>query len=71
MEIEYIPAIEASDMPSEVEDWCVENDYSIHYQNDIAQVENDGNPFAKWLIENGYKFKAKKSGFDSIGIFAT
>jgi len=68
MEITYIPAVAATDMPPEVEEWCIDNEYSTHYQNDIAQVENDGNPFAKWLIKNGYKFKSK---YDNVGIFAS
>ncbi len=74
MEIEHIPAVDAKDMPPEVEDYCMERGWSTHYQNEIVQVYDDGNPFAEWLKTNGYVFRSKKEtyqNFDSVGIFAT
>ncbi|MFA5026044.1 MAG: hypothetical protein WC503_06065 [Candidatus Shapirobacteria bacterium] len=67
--IRTIIAVDAVDLPDEVIDYCIEElDISTHYQNDIARIENDGNPFAKWLISNGYVFT---KDYCSVGIFAT
>jgi len=66
--LSQITCVNATEMPSEAIDYCVEREISTHYQNDIIFLENDGNPFAKWLISNGYKFKSK---YDAIGIIAT
>ena len=75
--LEKITVVQATEMPSDVVDYCVDHEISTHYQNDIAQVYNSDNPFANWLKKNGYKFKAKPSKegdygeFDEIGIIAT
>lgn len=66
--IEMIPCVNATDMPSEVTDYCVDNEISTHYQNDVAFLGDDGNPFSEWLKKNGYIFKTK---YDSIGVIAT
>ena len=71
MKIEMIPCVEASDMPREVLEYCIDHEISTHYQNDIAQVENSDNPFANWLRENGYEFEENSWGFNSVGVFAT
>ena len=81
--LQTITVVDARDIPDEVSDYLTEQDISTHYQNDIAQVEDDGNPFAEWLKENGYVFKyptddklilpsgSKYNQFDEIGILAT
>lgn len=72
--INYIPVVDAGDMPEDVIDYCVDQEWSTHYQNDIVQLYDDGNPFAEWLKANGYVFKSKKddhNNFDEIGILAT
>lgn len=74
MKIEYIPMVDAKDMPYDVEEYCVDQDWSTHYQNEIVQLHDDGNSFAEWLKANGYVFKCKKDSyrnFDCIGIYAT
>ena len=72
MEIIYIPAVQAQDMPPEVEEYCVKREWSTHYQNEIVQLEDDGNLFAEWLKANGYVFKKHKyKSWNDIGIFAT
>lgn len=48
--------------------WLTEQEVSTHYNNDITCVENDNNPFAIWLKENGYEFK---EGNNWIALFAT
>jgi len=68
MKIEMIACVNAVDMPAEVEEYCVEEEINTHYQDDIAVIENDDNPFANWLRENGYEFKEKS---DYIGVIAT
>ncbi len=74
--IKMIPCVcvEASDMPKDVLEYCMEYDISTHYQNDLAQIENNDNPFANWLRENGYEFKESVTtvwDFNYIGIIAT
>ena len=68
-EIEMTPTVHATQMPKDVEDWCVDHDISTHYQNDITYIENDGNPFANWLKDMGYVFGDDGGGW--IGIFAS
>lgn len=64
--------VDATDMPDEVLDYCVDNDWSTHYQNDIVQLYDDGNPFAEWLKTNGYVFKKHRhQTWDEVGIFAS
>lgn len=69
-----ITVVNAAEMPKEVIDYCIDElDTSTHYQNDIVFVENNGNPFAKWLYEGGHDFIdgfTEREG-DWIGIFAT
>lgn len=72
--LQTITVVDARDIPNEALGWLLDNEVSLHCQNDIVQVENDGNPFAEWLKENGYVFKSKRSdhnNFDEIGILAT
>lgn len=45
----YIPYIEASEFPEEVITYCIEHEISIHCQNDVAHIPDDGNVFAEWL----------------------
>ena len=72
MEITYIPTVEAKDMPPDIEDYCVDQEWSTHYQNEIVQLYDDGNPFAEWLKANGYVFKKHQyKKWNNIGIFAT
>lgn len=68
MKIETISCVEASDMPDLVLDYCVDHEIVTNYQNDIAIVRDDDNPFANWLRKNGYVFK---SDYDYIGVIAT
>jgi len=73
--IRMIPCVEAADMPEEVKEWCIDHDVSTHYQNDVAQVYNDDNPFANWLRKLGYTFTCPPSNdednWDNIAIVAT
>lgn len=63
-----ITCVKAKDFTEEVEDYCIDNEIQIHYQNDIALVEDDDNPFALWLKSKGYEFKEES---DYIGIIST
>ena len=67
--ITLIASVKAAGMPNDVLDYCLEQDISTHYQNDIAYINNDGNPFATWLRTQGYEFDSKDGEW--IGIFAT
>ncbi len=64
-----ILCVRANEMPRDVIEYCVENEISTHYQNDVALVANDDNPFAKWIKEEGYLFR--RDTFDYVGIIAT
>ena len=61
--------VNASDMPSDVMDYCLDNEFQTHYQNDIVFIKDDDNPFANWLIDLGYAFTGK--GGNWIGIMST
>jgi hypothetical protein len=69
--IKMIPCVEARDMPKDVLEYCIDHEISTHYQSDIAQVEDNNNPFANWLRENGYEFEETRWGFDYVGVIAT
>lgn len=74
--LQTITVVDVRDIPRMAEDYLVDREVSLHSQNGIVQVEDDGNPFAEWLKENGYVFKYhnyKNSNidFDEIGILAT
>ncbi len=64
-----ITCVDAVEMPVEVEDYCLDREISTHCQNEVVHIDNDNNPFAKWLKKNGYKFKNKD--YDLIAIIAT
>jgi len=66
--IRTISVVRCEDLPEEVIMWLTEQEVSTHYNNDITCVENDNNPFAIWLKENGYEFK---EGNNWIALFAT
>lgn len=70
-----VVTVDAADFPDEVQIWCIDQDISTHYDNSIAWIPNDGNPFAEWLKSNGFK-DFKKDTEDNpkgvwIGIFST
>jgi hypothetical protein len=70
--IKQIACVDATDFPEEVLDYCSDHEISTHYSNDIVFLEDDGNPLANWLKEQGYEFKdTSKFGGDYIGIIAT
>lgn len=63
-----ITCVDAEEFPEEVIEYCVDNEIQTHYQNDVAYVEDDGNPLAEWLKKKGYVFKEKG---DFIAILST
>lgn len=66
--MKLIPMVNAVDMPTEVEDWCIENDVSTHYDNDVALFETkEKNPLNDWLKELGYVTKDKYTYVAVIG----
>ena len=69
--IKMIASVEAMDMPHDVEEQCMENDWPLHCDNGIADVENNDNPFANWLRSMGYEFQCKPDDSDWIGIFGS
>ena len=67
--VKMIPMIDACDLPSDVEDYCVTNEIQTHYQNDVAFIDNDGNVFAEWLKEIGVEFPDE--GYLQVAIQST
>jgi hypothetical protein len=67
-EITNIFCVEARDMPPEVEDYCIDQGIQTHCQNDVALVEDDGNPFAEWLKAEGVEFSGDPL---PVGIIST
>lgn len=65
-----ITCVDATDFPSEVDDYCTDNEISTHYQSDVVVVSDDGNVFAEWLKKEGHVFEDTKYG-DYIAIIAT
>lgn len=57
--MKMIPMVEASDMPIEVEDFCVAMEWGIHYQGDVVVIQDDRNPFSEWLKQQGFAFTEK------------
>lgn len=57
--MKMIPMVEASNMPTEVEDYCIEREWGIHYQGDCKVVTDDGNVFSEWLKQQGFTFTEK------------
>ncbi len=57
--IQMIQAIDAGDIPADLFDACsaiAGDEFPFHYACGIVQVPDDGNKFAEWLKQNGYKF---------------
>jgi len=71
--LDLITCVCATEMSDKVLDYCLDNEISTHCTDSLAQIENSNNVFAKWLKENGYKFKSKyNSGdVDLIAIMST
>jgi len=62
--IKMIPVVDCRDLPpgNEITDCLLDQDVSTHGQNDVAQVHDDGNPFAEWLKEQGIDFSEVPDG---------
>lgn len=51
----WIPLVEARDLPLDVVMYCTDQEYSLHCDSGIVQVDlRDGNPLADWLLRQGY-----------------
>ena len=61
--------VDSASMPDDVMDFCLDNEISTHYQNDIVFILNNDNTFANWLREMGYVFSDDEG--DWIGIMST
>jgi len=66
-----IPMIDATDLPSDVEEYCMEHDYPLHYDSAVVQVYlGEENPLADWLRSKGHEFTPadEKRGWGHIGL---
>ena len=59
MKIKMIPMVEARDMPEDILDFCVEQEYQTHYQNEVVCTSDKDNLLIKWLEQNGHVFTEK------------
>ena len=63
--------LDATDMPSDVMDYCVDHEIQTHYQNDVASLQDDGNPFSEWIKKvYGVRFKLNEQ-FLYVAIIST
>ena len=70
---EMILSVEASDLPDEILDWCLDNDYSTHNQNDVIHIwkdDEDDDIFVEWF-ESKYDYKFDRTKITSVAISAT
>ena len=48
--------VDARDLPPEVVDWCIDNDHSTHYVDELVRIwDKDAvdNPLLEWLKSEG------------------
>lgn len=56
-----IPFICATTLPPDVEEFCVAQDYPLHCDSGIVEVDlEEENPLAAWLQSEGYQFSPKE-----------
>jgi len=56
-----IPFICATELPPEVEEFCEAQDYPLHCDSAIVEVDlEEENPLASWLQSKGYQFSPKE-----------
>lgn len=67
--LRMVQSVNASDMPVDVDQWCMDNDISTHYVTTMYNVYDDGNVFSEWLKSIGYDFKGEEWGW--IGVWGT
>lgn len=70
MKIRMIPCVKAADMPPDVEQFCIDQGISTHYQNEVVIVDaDDDDPLAHWFCDLGIKPDA--NGNFIVAILAT
>lgn len=69
--LEKIFALDAGDIPRDLQDICLEIDdeFPLHYSNSIVQIEDDGNAFSEWLKTIGFIFN--EDGHTSLAVWGT
>jgi hypothetical protein len=71
MKFKMIPMIDATDLPPDVEEYCMEHDHPLHCDSGVVQVElRIANPLAFWLRMEGYEFSSaeEKRGWGNIAL---
>lgn len=71
--IELIQCIEASDIPQELEDFCVDQEWSMHYSSELCLLDHtdeNAKPFIEWFISIGGKLDENDDS-TCIGIWGT
>jgi len=48
--------VNADDFPTDVREWCGENDISIHCSSELYQMDLDGNPLHQFFVKHGAVF---------------
>lgn len=70
--ISSIQAINASDIPDELVDVCLEinPEFPLHYSTGLVSLWDDGNAFSEWLKSQGFKFP-KGEDWTWLGVWGT
>lgn len=70
MKIHTIQAINADDIPDELEEECESKGIYLHCACEMHSIVDDGSPFSEWLKTQGFKFEADKP-CTWIGVWGT
>ena len=72
--IQMIPFFCATELPPDVEEYCIEHGHPVHYDSGVVEVElREPNPLAAWLESLGYEFspREKKRGWGHIALMGS
>ncbi len=57
MALRMVPLLDASQLPSELLEYCLDQEWPTHYESSVIQVDlEDENPMSAYLEEQGYEF---------------
>lgn len=79
VDIEMIPCVDACVFPDPVTEWCDDNHIPTHCNTSVAQVQDDGNIFIRWMEEHGLDISSlphhgaykKEKGWILVGVIGS
>lgn len=72
--MKMIPLLYAAKLPGELLEYCMDQEWSTHYDSDVVQVDlKDENPMATFLKEQGYEFSPEeiKRGWGYVALLGS